>query len=415
MAIMKKPYTDVVEVEKYFEALYGEVTDFQKDRYLKAFNNFKNVFGYDGAYVASSSGRVEVCGNHTDHNGGKVLSCAISLDTLAMFMPTDNGIIKIKSEGYSDIEIDLNGAENEKIGTSAALVRGVAVATKNKGFKVGGFNATFTSNVIGGAGISSSASFEVLVAEILNFLYNDGKMTAEEKAVIAQYSENVYFGKPCGLLDQTAIAFGGLKKLDFKDKNKIGVTEINNPLSDYTLVLINTGGSHADLTDEYAAIPSEMFSVAKAMGKERLVEIDENLFYNELPNILDKVSDRAVLRAVHFYDENNRVDVACKALCENNFTAFLNAVKESGISSLCKLQNCYVSGGKEQAIPKALSISAKYLNGGVNRVHGGGFAGSILNIVKNDCVSDFVDTMSKFFEKKNVIPLKVRTVGTMVL
>ncbi len=415
MAIMKKPYTDVVEVEKYFEALYGEVTDFQKDRYLKAFNNFKNVYGYDGAYVASSSGRVEVCGNHTDHNGGKVLSCAISLDTLAMFMPTDNGVIKIKSEGYSDIEIDLNGTENEKIGTSAALVRGVAVATKNKGFKVGGFNATFTSNVIGGAGISSSASFEVLVAEILNFLYNDGKMTAEEKAVIAQYSENVYFGKPCGLLDQTAIAFGGLKRLDFKDKSKISVTEINNPLSDYTLVLINTGGSHADLTDEYAAIPSEMFSVAKAMGKERLVEIDENSFYNELPNILDKVSDRAVLRAVHFYDENNRVDVACKALCENNFTAFLNAVKESGISSLCKLQNCYVSGGKEQAIPKALSISAKYLNGGVNRVHGGGFAGSILNIVKNDCVSDFVDAMSKFFEKKNVIPLKVRTVGTMVL
>ena len=240
-------------------------------------------------------------------------------------------------------------------------------------------------------------------------------MTAEEKAVIAQYSENVYFGKPCGLLDQTAIAFGGLKKLDFKDKNKIGVTEINNPLSDYTLVLINTGGSHADLTDEYAAIPSEMFSVAKAMGKERLVDIDENSFYNDLPNILDKVSDRAVLRAVHFYDENNRVDVACKALCENNFTAFLNAVKESGISSLYKLQNCYVSGGKEQAIPKALSISAKYLNGGVNRVHGGGFAGSILNIVKNDCVSDFVDVMSKFFEKKNVVPLKVRTVGTMVL
>lgn len=415
MAIIKKPYTDVVEVEKYFEALYGEITDFQKNRYLKAFNNFKNVFGYDGAYVASSSGRVEVCGNHTDHNGGKVLSCAISLDTLAMFMPTDNCVIKIKSEGYADIEIDLNGAENEKIGTSAALVRGVAVATKNKGFEVGGFNATFTSNVIGGAGISSSASFEVLVAEILNFLYNDGKMTAEEKAVIAQYSENVYFGKPCGLLDQTAIAFGGLKRLDFKDKNKIGVTEINNPLSDYTLVLINTGGSHADLTDEYAAIPSEMFSVAKAMGKERLVEIDENSFYNEIPNILDKVSDRAVLRAVHFYDENNRVDVACKALCENNFTAFLNAVKESGISSLCKLQNCYVSGSYEQAIPKALSISAKYLNGGVNRVHGGGFAGSILNIVKNDCVSDFVDAMSKFFEKKNVIPLKVRTVGTMVL
>jgi galactokinase len=319
-----------------------------------------------------------------------------------MFLPNNDNVIRVLSDGYAPIEIDLNGEEIEEKGTSAALVRGVAVAVKNKGFNVGGFNATFTSNVLGGAGISSSASFEVLVAEILNFLYNDGKMTAEEKAIIAQYSENVYFGKPCGLLDQTAIAFGGLKRLDFADKNKIDVTEINNPLSDYTLILINTGGSHANLTHEYAAIPQEMFSVAKCFGKERLIEITKEEFFNRLPDFVDSLSDRAVLRAIHFYEENERVDTAFDALNKNNFEEFLNAVKGSGISSLNKLQNCFVAGSSEQLITKALAVSSQFLNGGVNRVHGGGFAGSILNVVKNADVSSFVSEMSRYYDKKDI-------------
>ncbi|MBR2498219.1 MAG: galactokinase [Clostridia bacterium] len=411
---LKKPYYNISETEKHYQNLYGETTDFQRERYNKAFENFKKVFNADCAYVASSSGRVEVCGNHTDHNGGKVMSCAISLDTLAMFLPTDDGIIRIKSEGYSDIIVDVNGADIEKRCTSAALVRGVVEGVKNKGYKVGGFVATFTSNVAGGAGISSSASFEVLVSEILNFLYNDGKISAEEKAVISQFSENVYFEKPCGLLDQTAIAFGGLKQLDFSNKGKIKVCDINDSLADYVFVLVNTGGSHADLTDEYAAVPKEMFSVANALGKERLIEINKDEFFDKLPQ-LKGLKDRAVLRAIHFYEENERVEKACDSIANKDYDGFLEAVKQSGISSLCKLQNCFVSGSSVQSIPKALAVCGNYLNGGVNRVHGGGFAGSILNVVKKADVDAFVESVSKFYGKENVLPLKVRSVGTIVL
>ena len=415
MSKLKQPCVCVSELTERFTALYGENSENQLARYEKEFNRFKSAFNEDSAYVASSSGRVEVCGNHTDHNGGRVLSCAISLDTLAMFLPTDDGIVRILSEGYPEIIVDLNGEEKEKIGTSPALVRGVAVGSVNKGFKVGGFKATFTSNVLGGAGISSSASFEVLVAEIFNFLYNDDKMTAEDKAIIAQFAENVYFGKPCGLLDQTAIAYGGLKKLDFKNKGKIEVTAIDNPLKDYTLVLIDTGGTHENLTDEYASIPNEMFKVAKSLGKERLIETDREEFLSILPSIKDVLSDRSVLRAMHFFDENERVDKACDALKENDFEKFLQVVKESGVSSWAKLQNCNVGGSDCQSIPRALTISSAYLNGGVNRVHGGGFAGSILNIVKNDNLDGFISGVSKQFGEDKIIPLKVRTVGTIVL
>ena len=278
MTSNKKPYLDISSVFDFFSLLYGETTQEQKDRYTSLFERFKKRFNCNCAYVASSSGRVELCGNHTDHNGGKVVSCAISLDTVAMFMPNDAGVIKIVSDGYDDIIIDVNGSESEKKGTSASLVRGVLVALKKNGYNVGGFEACITSNVLGGAGISSSASFEVLIVEILNFLYNNSEISNENKAIFAQFAENVYFGKPCGLLDQTAIAFGGLKKLDFSEVNKIGVTNVNNDLKDYTLILINTGGSHADLTDEYASIPKEMFSIAKALGKNRLIDISLNLY-----------------------------------------------------------------------------------------------------------------------------------------
>ena len=415
MQPLKKPYTTVQGIEKYFPALYGETTDYQIKRYEYAFEYFKKHFEKDSAYIASSSGRVEVCGNHTDHNGGKVVSCAISLDTLAFFLPTNDDVITVKSEGYDEIVVDINGVENEKKGTSAALVRGVVVALKNKGFKTGGFKAYLTSNVLGGAGISSSASFEVLIAEILNFLYNNSKISAQDKAIVSQYAENVYFGKPCGLLDQTAIAFGGLKKLDFSDEKQIKVTDIQFDLSDYTLVLVNTGGSHADLTDEYASIPFEMKNVAKAFGKQRLCEISKDDFFNTLTSKLDKLSDRSVLRAIHFYEENERVDNLANALSLNDYDRFLSIIRESGISSLCKLQNCYVSGSSDQAIPKALSITANYFVNGANRVHGGGFAGTILNIVKNDEVETFIESISKFYGNNNVIPLKVRKVGTITL
>ena len=332
-----------------------------------------------------------------------------------MFLPTNDDVITIKSDVYSDVVVDINGDEIEEKGTSEALVRGVVVAMKKRGYKVGGFNAFTTSNVSGGAGVSSSAAFEVLVSEVLNFLYNDCVIDAEEKSKISQFAENVYFGKPCGLLDQTAIAFGGLKKLNFSDKNKIIVSDINNNLSDFTLVLINTGGSHANLTDEYASIPKEMFEVANAFGKERLIEIDEKDFYDKLPSLKAGLSDRAVNRAIHFFGENKRVDKLADALNNNDYDTFLKCIKNSGISSFVKLQNCYVAGSKDQSIPTALFIAEEYLNGGANRVHGGGFAGTILNIVKNDNAQYFVSEMQNFYGKKAVIPLKVRSVGTIVL
>ncbi len=415
MSIIKAPINSVEEIKHNFSRLYGEYSDFQFERYEKLFTWFKNSFNKKNAYFASSSGRVEVCGNHTDHNGGLVVSCAISLDTVAAFYPKDDGVIHIKSEGYDDIIININGEDVEQKGTSAALVRGVVVDFVRRGYIVGGFDACLTSNVLGGAGISSSASFEVLIAEILNFLYNENKIDAETKAKIAQFSENVYFGKPCGLLDQTAIAFGGLKRLDFSNPDKISVKAIDNNLSDYTLILINTGGSHADLTDEYASIPKEMFKVANSMGVKRLIDLGEEKFYELLPDYYNKLSDRAILRAIHFFDENKRVDKVYNALKNEDYSSFIDAINKSGQSSLYKLQNCFVAGRDEQPIPKALAVAERFLSGGANRVHGGGFAGSILNVVKNDCVNQFILEMAKYFDKKDIIPLRVRSVGTIVL
>ncbi len=330
-------------------------------------------------------------------------------------MPTDNSIIHIKSEGYNDIFVDLNDKNFTIKNNSASLVKGVSVGLLDMGYKVGGFNACFTSNVLGGAGISSSASFEVLVAEILNFLYNDGKINQEEKAKVSQFAECEYFGKPCGLLDQTAISFGGLRKLDFGDKSKIQVSSINNVLEDYTLVLVNTGGSHAELTDEYASIPKEMKMLASKLGAERLIDIPEDEFYAKLPNVLSEVPHRAVSRAIHFYNENKRVDGVANSLNNNDYDTFLEMINGSGISSLCKLQNCYVAGDSEQPIVRALSICERYLGKGANRVHGGGFAGTILNVVKNDNLDNFIKNISEYFGKENVIPLKVRSEGTIVL
>ena len=416
MLVKNLPYTDISEVFDRFNELYGATDESQKVRYTRLFEKFKETFGENSAYVASSSGRVEVCGNHTDHNGGKVVSLSISLDTLAMFRETGDGIITVISEGYPEIKLDLNDDSQiiEK-GTSAALVKGVAEGLKNKGYNVGGFNAVLTSNVLGGAGISSSASFEVLIAEILNFLYNNGEVTCQEKAQVSQYAENVYFGKPCGLLDQTAIAYGGLRKLDFANLESIFVSDVKCDISDYNFILINTGGSHADLTDEYASIPKEMKEVANALGKDRLIDVGESEFYNRLAEVQDKVSDRAILRSIHFFEENDRVDTLENALKINDYDSFIKAINESGNSSMTKLQNCYVSGRVGQPIPKAISIAKRFLPNGAVRVHGGGFAGCILCVAKTDETDTFIKNMKKFYQEDSIIPLRVRSVGAIVL
>lgn len=402
------------DAEYKFTALYGENSLVQHERYDRLIDRFKKEYGKAG-YMASSSGRVEVIGNHTDHNGGKAVGCAISLDTAAMFLPVEGDVITVKSEGYPDVVVDVNNNADAPKGSSDALVAGICEGFVKRGYRVGGFVAVTTSNVSGGAGVSSSAAFEVLICEILDFLYNDGKMSEKEKVFISQYAESARFGKPCGLLDQSAIAFGGLTLLDFGKAGDVAPTHIECDLADYTLVLIETGGDHKHLTGEYASITEEMGKVSAFFGKKRLIEVSEEEFYEKMPELRKAVNGRAVERAIHFFEENKRVETLASALKKNDFNGFLQAVNQSGISSQTLLQNVFPAGDTDQPIPFALAVGRRYLAGGANRVHGGGFADTTLNIVKNENVEKFVCEMKKIFGNKCVIPLKVRTVGATVL
>ena len=398
-----------------FHNYYGDGFDVEelKPRLAKLLNAFRNNEGFDADYLFSSPGRAEIFGNQTDHNHGKVLVASISCDIVAAVKKTDNGIIKICSEGYSPITFSVDNTtlkENEK-GTSTALARGVAEAIKNRGFAIGGFTAYLTSNVFKGAGVSSSAAFEVLVAEIFNDLYLDGKLTAVEKAIISQYSENVYFGKPCGLLDQSGIAIGSLSFLDFENPTSPEIAKYDM-LKGYALVITNTGGDHASLTSHYAAIRSEMEAVAKVFGKKVLREVDYQDFLQNIDKVKTSVSDRAVLRAMHFYEENVRVENACKALKDGNAQEFLKAVNESGLSSLVRLQNCCVPGEVSQPVILGIELSRSIIKNGAVRVHGGGFAGSILAIVSVEERENYVEKMQRVFGKDNVFTAFVRPTGT---
>jgi galactokinase len=333
-----------------------------------------------------------------------------------MFMPTNDGKIYISSQGYEDFIVDTNSIEKFVESTSYALVSGVCYDMKNRGYKVGGFKAYVTSNVIGGAGISSSASFEVLIAEILNFLYNDGKISCEEKSYISQYAEREFFGKPCGLLDQSAIAYGGLNKIDFSNPEKINVKKIDNKIKDFSFVLVNTGGSHANLTDEYASIPAEMKAVAAAMGKTVLRECDEQAVIDAIPTLRATVGDRAILRALHFYAENRRVAAQKAALLAGDIDAFFNGVIASGRSSFCYLQNVYTCKNlSEQGLSLALCLAEQALAGkkAAWRVHGGGFAGTIQAFVPTAHVEAFRATMDAALGEGRCMVLRIRPVGAV--
>lgn len=412
---MKKPCKNPQEIFDYFPRLYGEIRQDQKDRFNKLFDSFCKRFDESFAYFASSSGRVEVLGNHTDHNGGLVLSSAISLDTICAFLPTDDTKITLFSEGFGVFEVDLENLSDFKPSSTKSLIVGICDYYLKNNNKIGGFKACCSSNVIGGAGISSSASFEVLIAEILNFLYNDGNISCEEKTDACWYAENVFFGKPCGKLDQAAIAFGGLNLIDFSNEDKIIVRGLDCEMDAYSFVLINTGGSHENLTDEYASIPLEMKQVANFFGKERLINFSKEDFFDKLSIIDNSISDRAISRAIHFYQENERVMLAYDSLKSSNYDKFVECVNNSGVSSISKLQNCYVEGAKKQPILKTLSILSTFIKGGAIRVHGGGFAGCVLSVVKNSYLNEFVDKCNAVFGKHNVIPLKIRSIGTIVL
>lgn len=390
----------------------------QKLRYIRTLKKFVELFDDDRqVMVLSAPGRTEICGNHTDHNNGKVLAGAINLDAIAVAAESDEMVIHEKSEGHGMNTVDISDLTPDEscYGKSASMIKGVAAGFKNNGYEIGGFDAYTTSDVMGGSGLSSSAAFEVLIGTVLSHLYNDGQVDPVTVAKIAQYSENVYFGKPSGLLDQMASSVGTFVTIDFESTKNPVIKKVQYDFSKsgHSLCIVDTHGNHSDLTDDYAAVRGEMESVAQAMGKSVLREIEEDDFYKEIPQLTKKVNDRAILRASHFFNENKRVDNAVKALESNNFDEFKNIITSSGYSSYMYNQNVFTpKNPTEQKLSLALCVSQQLLEGkGAWRVHGGGFAGTIQAFVPNEILEEYRSEMDAVFGKGSCYVLIIRPVG----
>lgn len=370
-----------------------------------------------GTYCFSAPGRTEISGNHTDHQHGCVLAAAVNLETVAEVTLNGTDRICVRSEGYAPVEIDLTdlAVHEEEKNSTAALIRGVAAALSKRGAKLQGFDAEVSSTVLPGSGLSSSAAFEVLIGTICNELFYDRKLSAVEIAQIGQYAENVYFGKPCGLMDQTASSVGGMVFIDFKDPAKPMVEKLDFDFAKagHALCIIDSGADHADLTDEYAAIPGELKQLCRFFGKEVLRDILEEEFLSALPRIRHQVPDRAILRAVHFYQENKRVQRQAQALREGDFETFLRLVTESGRSSWMYLQNITPAGEiQHQDVAVALAMCDVLLQGrGAYRVHGGGFAGTVQAFVPMDMLDAFKNGMESILGVGKCHVLSIRPEG----
>lgn len=415
---MKKNDVLTNEFLERLSVVYGDEAKLQQDRFYNLAETFEKDFaGCDDIRFFSAPGRTEVGGNHTDHNNGKVLAAAVNLDAVAAVSKRDDGIICVNSSGYTPITVDSADHEikDNEAGKSDALIRGVCARFKELGYNYGGFNASVTSRVLSGSGLSSSAAYEVLIGTILNYLYNDGKISAVEIAQISQYAENVYFKKPCGLMDQTACSVGGFVQIDFEDTSKPVINKVDFDIAKhgYILCIVDTGGNHADLTGDYAAIRLEMNSVAEYFGKNVLRQVDEKEVFENIGDIRKKTGDRAIERAIHFYNENKRVERLAKALSDGNFDEFKNIIIESGKSSYMYNQNCFtLSNPDEQPVALALCICEELLKGrGAYRVHGGGFAGTIQAFVPEAEAESFVAAMRKVFGENSCYILKVRSHG----
>ncbi len=406
-------------IDKKFSFLYGkkEIKS-QKERYIKAINEFEKIFGKGkDLSVFSAPGRTEIGGNHTDHNNGRVLAASVNLDVIAVVAKNGENIIRLKSYGYEMDVIELWGLipKDEESGRSQSLIRGVCAKLKSEDYNIGGFDAYTTSNVLKGSGLSSSAAFEVLVSNIINYEFNNGKINPILIAMASQYAENVYFGKPSGLMDQMASSVGGFVAIDFKNPKEPIIEKIEFDFNKYnhSLCIVDTGGNHADLTDEYTAIRSEMDSVAKALGKNCMREVDINIFEQSIPTLREKLGDRAVLRALHFIGDNERVLMQTNALKEGNFDEFLNLVTKSGYSSFMYNQNVYATKNTfEQGVSLALALTERILNGkGAFRVHGGGFAGTIQAFVPNELIEKYKTEIEKVFGIGSCYILSIRPIG----
>ena len=356
---------------------------------------FAAVFGGVPERYFSAPGRTEIGGNHTDHQRGRVLAAAVNLDTQAAVRLNGTDCIRIQSQGYPLCEVDLKvlTPQAEEINGTASLIRGVAARFAQLGCNVKGFDAYCESTVLPGSGLSSSAAYEVLIGTILNHLFFDGRVSAPEIAMIGQYAENVFFGKPCGLMDQTASSVGGLVTIDFFEKENPNIRSVDFDFSacGHALCIIDSRASHADLTDEYAAIPGELKNICAHFGKDVLTQIDPGDFYAAIPVLREKCGDRAVMRAIHFYQENERVPQQVAALEQGDFDKFLALVKESGFSSFMYLQNVIPAGRtRNQEMAIALGLCEHYLRDrGAYRVHGGGFAGTVQAFVPFDLLDSF--------------------------
>ncbi len=388
------------------------------ERYLDLIIGFEKHFqNHNDVSVFSAPGRTEIGGNHTDHQKGIVLAGSVNLDVIAVVALNGTNKINVQSKGYPLDVVDLDDLEVDEteFNQAKALIKGVVSKFKQKGVKISGFDAYTESNVLKGSGLSSSAAFEVLLGNVINGLFNNSSTDAIEIAQIGQYAENVYFGKPSGLMDQMASSVGGVVSIDFKDVEKPIIRKINFDFSScsHALCIIDSGADHADLTGEYAAIPSEMKKVAQFFGKNYLREVDEAEFFNNISKVKKSAGDRAVLRAMHFFEENKRAKKEAFALENGNFDEFLAIVKESGYSSFMYLQNVFVSGSNsEQAVAYTLALCDKFLDGhGAYRVHGGGFAGTVQAFVPIDMLDDFKNNIEKSLLKGACHVLSLRPLG----
>jgi putative galactokinase len=424
MNLLETKYALESKGQEILEKLYTrEGVKNNLKRYENVLQGFVREFGKKDVKLFSSPGRTEISGNHTDHNNGKVLGGSINLDCIAAATNNGSNIVNIVSESFSQkFKIDINDIAPgiEKAGTTE-LLKGILAGFKERKADIGGFDAYITSNVISSAGVSSSAAFETLICQIINTLFNDGKLSKTDYAYIGKYAENHYWDKASGLLDQMCCAYGGLISIDFKNPDMPKVNEIDFDFgaAKHDLIIVQTGRGHADLSADYSSIPAEMKKVAEYFNKKTLSEVDEKEFYNNLPKLRECAGDRAVLRSIHFFDENKRVENEVKALINNDFDTFLKNITDSGNSSWKYLQNVYTNAApNEQGITVALALSERFLkekNVGATRVHGGGFAGVIMAMVPEKYSDEYVAYMDKFLGEGSSYKMKIRPYGSVCL
>lgn len=411
-------FIDNNRLDEQYKKLYvtEEFVAYNRERYKKALKSFQDIYGDKEVAIFSAPGRTEVCGNHTDHQLGCVLAASINLDAIAIVSPVDSNVIRLVSDEQDMLEVNLDNLSvvEREVGTTNALIRGVASGLVNKGYKIGGFDAYVTSDVLIGAGMSSSAAFESLIGACISGLYNDGNISSVDIAKVGQYAENEYFGKPCGLMDQMASSVGGLIYIDFENTDPI-IQKVPCELdaNGYSLCIVDTKGSHADLTDDYAAIPKEMKQVASFFGKDVLRQVDEKEFIQAIPSLRKHFNDRSVLRTMHFFGEQARVRNCVSGLNNGDFDGFLTEINNSGASSFKLLQNIYSAKDVfSQNVNVALSYSEYILkDNGVCRVHGGGFAGTIQAFVKKDYANEYKAEIEKIFGDGSCRILSIRDIG----